>query len=254
MRRFGSRLIASGIGSLTEVTADDCDAFLWAPTRRNAPPSLHTVHLRRTALHDLFAVLADLEPSFSDPSSRLDLPPRSGNQARPLTDGEMHLVRTAALGRSHQANRAIAAVSLAEATATTGEIACIRWSSVDLDAGSVNLPGADPVQARRGTLSSWGMASLRRIADDRIPTDDDWVVPRRAEYGDAHSAQAAMSNLLSKVLSAGGLSGPGIRPSSIRLWAGAHVLGTDGVEAAASALGIRSLDATRRALSRDGTS
>ena len=57
-----------------------------------------------------------------------------------------------------------------------------------------------------------------------------------------------MSNLLAKLLHAAGLIGDDIRPSSIRLWAGARVLNSEGIEGAAMALGLASLDATHAAL------
>ncbi len=249
MRRFATRLSASGVPSLTTVGVEECEAFLWAPTRRNAAPSIHTVHLRRTALRDLFSVLGDLDASTVDPSRVLDLPAREGRQTRPLTEAEMTLVRTAALGRSRDRHRAVSAISLAEATATTGELAQIRWSAVDLAVGTVLLPGASPVEERTGAFSAWGKATLTRVANEVDPAGDDWVIPRRAHYGESHSAQAAMANLLTKVLASAGLKGSGVRPGSIRLWGGSHVLAERGIEAAAVALGIQSLDATRRALS-----
>ena len=251
MRRFASRLTASSVPSLLTVKSEECEAFMWAPTRRNATPSLHTVHLRRTALRDLFDVLGELEPGAADPTRTIDLPARDGRGARPLTDAEIDLVRTAALGRSRARHRATAAVCLAEATGTTGEIAQIRWSAVDLTAGTVRLPGAPPVVARTGTLSAWGRATLAAMADEVEPDDVDWVVPRRDHYGDAHCAQAAMANLLAKVLATSGLDLPHIRPGSIRLWGAAQVLGAHGIEAAAAALGISSLDAARRSLHHD---
>ena len=72
--RFGSRLAATGVTSLTTISDDDCEQFLWARTKRNAAPSIHTVHLRRSAIRSLFTVLIELGEDFTDPSLRLALP------------------------------------------------------------------------------------------------------------------------------------------------------------------------------------
>jgi len=248
MGRFTSRLEASGVRSLVEATAADCDAFCWARTRRGAAPSLHTVHLRRTALRNLFAILDGLEPGWVDPTARLDLPGRPSARVRPLTDAEMHLVRTAALGGSRSRARVTCAVSLAEATATTGEVAQIRWRDLDRAAGSVGLPGAPPIRPRRAELTPWGAATLLRASDEVTPAPEEFVVPRRSPYADPHTAQAAMANLLAKLLVTAGVAVPGVRPSSIRLWGALQVLQLRGIEAAAAALGVSSLDVARRAL------
>jgi integrase/recombinase XerC len=245
--RFANRLIATGVESLLEVRLADCEGFIWAPTKRNSAPSLHTIHLRRTAVRGLFRTLRQLELDFVDPTAHLDLPSKGDPRARPLTDDELTSLRIAALGRVRSSNRAALAVALAESTATTGEISQVRWRDVDLAAGTVALPGASPIRARTVTLSPWGRGVLTRVSDETSPPADDFVVSRRG-YTDSHSGQAAMANLLAKLLDAAGLVGGDVRPTSIRLWAGATVLDTRGVEAAAAALGITSLDATLRSL------
>lgn len=247
--RFANRLIATGVESLLDATLADCEGFIWAPTKRNAAPSMHTVHLRRTAVRGLFRALRQLEPDFVDPTTHLDLPSKGDPRARPLTDDELMSLRVAALGRVRSSNRAALAVALAESTATTGEIPQVRWRDVDLAAGTVALPGATPIRARTGALSPWGRGVLTRVSDETSPPADDFVVSRRG-YTDSHSGQAAIANLLAKLLRAAGLVSNDVRPTSIRLWGGAHALNTRGVEAAAAALGITSLDATLRSLHR----
>ncbi len=247
--RFANRLVATGVESLLDACLADCEGFVWAPTKRNTAPSMHTVHLRRTALRGLFRALRQLEPDFVDPTTHLDLPTKGDPRARPLTDDELTSLRIAALGRVRSSNRAALALALAESTATTGEIPQVRWRDVDLAAGTVALPGVTPVRARMGALSPWGRGVLKRVRNETSPPTDDFVVSRRG-YGDSHSGQAAMANLLAKLLDSAGLVGSDVRPTSIRLWAGATVLDTRGVEAAAAALGITSLDATLRSLHR----
>lgn len=251
MRRFATRLRAQDRHSLLDASLEDCAAFVWAPTRRARPPSLHTVHLRRTALHGLYQTLGTLDPSTPNPAALLILPARPVNAARPLRDSEMALVRTAALGRGRESSRACAALALAEATATTGEIALARWGDLDLTRGSVSLPGAPPVRAREAHISDWGAATLARMSRRGLAAPDSWVVSRHGDYHDVHSAQAAMANLLTRVLCAAGLDDEHVRPTSIRLWAARRTLGRDGVVAAARALGIASLDATTRSLSME---
>ena len=114
--RFATRLVATGVGSILEVSEADCESFMWAPTRRNVSPSVHTVHLRRTALRGVFRVLHQLDPAFTDPTATVDLPGRHGRCTRPLSNGEIVLLRTAALGRNRQPLRGASVIALAEAT------------------------------------------------------------------------------------------------------------------------------------------
>ncbi len=251
IRRFGARLSSQGVATLLQVSLEDCEGFVWARTHRGAPPSLATVHLRRTALTGLFATLREVEPSADDPTRDLLLPPRTTRQVRRLDDGEMTRVRVAALGRARSSDRAVLAVALAEATATSGEIPQIRWRDIEVARGVVRLPGASPIRAREGRLSPWGQRAFARIYRAQGPSPDTFVVSRRGGYADSHTAQAAVANLLSKVMTAAGVDGPVVRPSSIRLWGAHQVLLTSGIEAATLALGVASLDTARDALSME---
>ena len=249
IERFAARLEATGVTSLLAVTPEHCEGFIWAKTRRQRNPSLATAHLRRSALTGLFAALRQVEPGLVDPTVALSLPSKTERRVRPLSDAEMTRVRVAALGRVRSSRRAALSVALAEASATTGEIAQIQWRDVDLGSGAVDLPGAMPIQPRTGHLSSWGRGVLTRFHHDAQPRPEEFVVPSRVGYADPHSAQAAMANLLTKVLTAAGVTGPGVRPGSLRLWGARQVLVGFGVEAAAEALGVTSLDVARRSLS-----
>ena len=244
--RFSGRLTATGRTSLIDATSGDCEGFVWARTKREANPSIHTVHLRRSAIRFLFAVLCDLDESFVDPSGCLTLPSKRVRRARPLTASEITLLRTSSLGGQDSAPRASRALALAEASATTGEIPRVRWRDVDLIAGTVSLPGAPPVRPRTVPLSSWGHGVLTQHFNDADL--DDLVIAGSHSWSSDHSGQSAMANLLSRLLESAGLRGDDIRPSSIRLWAGAEALSAHGIEAAAEALGLSSLDATRSAL------
>ncbi len=247
--RFAARLTATGVASLLDATAQDCENFLWAPTRRNTQPAMHTVHLRRTALRNLFGIIEQLDPQFADPSRNLDLPSKHSRSVRPLTNPELALVRTAALGRHRHPLRSAAIVALAETTATTTEIAHIRWHHIDLEHRSVELCGADPVQARVGQLTTWGTGVLHRWHDNTPAAgDDDHVIDRRNPTMTAHVAQASITNQLHRLIGDAGLHDPTIKPASIRLWGARQQLERHGIEHAARALGVSSLDTAAAAL------
>lgn len=248
MTRFGARLSATGVTSLLEVSRHDCEDFVWAPSRRSKVPALSTVHLRRTALLNLFATVRTLEVGFVSPALDVKLPSKTVRQVRPLTDAEVHRVRVAAAGRGRGRDRAVLAVALSEATATTGELAQVRWRDLDVATGVIALPGADPIVARWSLLSSWGQGVVKDHWRELRPSDDEFVISRLGAYGDAHCAQAAMANLVTKVMTGAGVTGVGARPSSLRLWGARQVLLTSGIEAAATALGVASLDVARQVL------
>jgi len=235
-RRFATRLTATGVASLHDADLADCENFVWAPTRRGQPPAMHTVHLRRTVVRAIYRTLVELDPTRTDPTRQLDLPAKPAGGTRPLTDNEITLVRTTALTHPHQPARVAVTVALAEATATTGELHQICWEHLDLTTGTVELPGADPVTARTGTLTRWGHGVLT------THHADGFVIERRTPFRDPHSGQAAMSNLLARLLNDAGIHDPAVKPSSIRLWGARQHLTTSGIEAAARALGYDSLD------------
>ncbi len=227
---------------IAEVTPGDCEAFVHAHTRTGAPPSTATLHFRRTTVRAVFRTLRHLGVDVGDPTLDLVLGPRTVRTTRPLTDDEVTLVRVCALGRAREPLRAATAVALAEATATTREIPLVCVGDVDLAAGIVRLPGAARVDARGATLTSWGVGVLRRHLAGL--DDGDPVLVVRGDPT-ALAAQAAACNLLAGLLDTAGLRAePDVRPGSVRAWAGAVVHRRTGrIDAAARALGVRSLDA-----------
>jgi len=246
-KRFATRLTVTGVASLSDVTVEDCENFVWAPTRRGVAPSRHTVHLRRTAVRALYREAQQFDPDLADPSVTLRLPPKPGNNTRPLTDRELILVRTAALARPRQPLRAAATVAFAEATATTSEVPPITIADINLHTKTVTLPGADPVQPRTGTLTDWGVGVLTRYLTTIICNPDDLVFARINNSPNSHVAQAAMSNLLARLLHEAGIHDPLTKPASIRLWGGRQQL-HHGIEAATRSLGLDSLDRAANAL------
>jgi hypothetical protein len=244
-RRFAARLAATGITCLEEADLASCHGFVWAVTRRNEPPSVHTAHLRRTTLRAIYRTWRVHSPGLADPTRDLDLPPKTSRAARPLQEDELLLVRATSLGRRRQPLRIAAMVALAEATATTGEIPQVCWDALDLARGTVALPGAPPVLARTGRLTDWGRGVLGRLHAETRPEPDDPVTHRGASVPGEHAGQATTSNVLARLLRDAGLSERDLKPTSIRLWAPATRLQAGGpIEQAATSLGLSSLDAT----------
>ena len=244
--RFARRVAARS--SITEVSPDDCEAFVYAATRDGRQPSLATLHFRRTTLRALYRSWRQLGLEVADPTLDLRLPPKSVLTTRPLTDDEINLVRICALGR--RSTRAAAALALAEATATTREIPSVTAAHVDLVAGTVALPGGARVDPRTSQLSSWGVGLLTRHL--RGVGTDQYVIPVRGADG-ALPAQSGACNLITALLHTAGLRAePDVRPGSIRAWAGASVHHhTRRIEDAALALGLRSLDAAAETIAFD---
>lgn len=239
--RFARRVAARP--TIGDVTTDDCEAFIHAATRTGEPPSLATLHFRRTTLRALYRSLRYHDITDLDPTLDLELPAKSTRRTRPLTDDEINLLRLCALGRSTTNFRSALALALAEATATTREIPLVTTSDIDLTDMTIRLPGGARVEPRTSTLTTWGAGVLQRHL--AAAPDARHLIPVR---GDAQRlpAQAGTCNLLATLLDTAGLrTEPDVRPGSIRAWAGATTLRSTGrIDAAASRLGLRSLDAT----------
>lgn len=248
-RRYAARLTATGHTSLWSATPADCEAFIWAVTRRNQPPSLHTAHLRRTTLRAIYRTLRATDPAGVDPTRDVALPPKTQRVARPLDDAEVLLVRTTSLGRRRQPLRIAAMVALAEATATTSEIAAIRWRDIDLTHGHVGLPGAPPVQPRIGQLTGWGLGVVRRLHTELEPHPGDAVTHRGRSPVGSHAGQATTSNVLARLLADAGVRDDDTKPTSLRLWAARAALDRGSrIEEVARQLGVTSLDAAAEAV------
>ena len=236
---------ASGFGQLQQVTAEVAGDFLAARLTSGLRPTLATQYNRRTALRLLFAWARRLGLADGDPTLDLVLPPANSASTRPLTDDEVERCRDVAQWSSAQV---AAAWALAEATARGVEIALVSARDVDLDNKSVDLPGGARTEPRRGTLTSWAVAALARRL--KASTDGQTV----AFTGSSRAAgQASTCRAISSVLVRAGLAGqPDVRPASIAGWAGRRVFDETGsIEAAARAMGVRSLDRAARLIGLD---
>lgn len=246
--RYATRLETLGIDSLRAATPADAAAFVRAPTRKGTPPSIHTMHLRRTTLRSIYRTLHHLDPPCADPTTFLELPSRWFRAARPLTDAEIHQLRTAVMSRRGDPPPGALVLALAEAGASTVELTVLRWADIGDD--TVALPGGSRILARTARLTAWGAATIARhrathpVAGTELAVSGSTMPPR------SQPAQAAMTNRLRQLLRTGELhTDPALGPRSIRLWAAAHRYQATGrIEDAAHVLGMRSLDACAAAI------
>lgn len=236
---------------LSDVCRSHVERFVHAPGADGVAPSVATAHLRRSAVRLLFRVLRSAGEVDHDPTLDLVLPPRSSLAARPLTDDEVVLGRSFSehtLGETRQPS----AWALAEATARTSELPVILPQHADLDHRRVWIPGSTKTHSRWGALSGWGVEALdRRLHVLKRDGSEGPIV--YGGRGSAESRQASSCAAIADTLRRAGLAGqPDIRPVSVAAWAGRRVLEETGkIEAAAAALGMRSLDTTARLVAWD---
>lgn len=244
--RFAARQRTLGRSRLDTVTVDDALGFLWARTRRGIDPAVATVHLRRTALRMLFRALSTLDVDADDPTQQITIPPKTRTQLRPLDDHEISLLRVAAAGRTRGRLLGMASIALAEATATTGEIAALTWDALRPGHPDVRLPGAGRIRPRLAMLTPWGTRAVTDLAHHSSRAPDmpgTSVVYRGAAAPGSQPSQAAIVNRITHLLTLAGLDDPDVRPASIRLWQPAQILAAGGsIEQAANQLGLASLD------------
>ena len=231
-----------------EMTRGWCSAAAHRQGRWTAPaPS--TVRNRQWALtvvcDALEAAGAEIDPALRP--GREPRPP-APRRSRPLTPTERELVRAFA-DRGLAGSRRSAMVALAEAGASTAEIALVRVCDVDLAAGTVRL-GAD--RARVNPLTGWGAEAIRRVlvvngidpsAHTRLCVTD--------RIGTRQGAQSVATWLCDVIRDAGLAEADAVTGGSIRLTTASEVLARDGIEAAARFLGARSLDAAAASLGHD---
>ena len=251
--RFGRFVeVGHGVACLDEVTSDHARAFVSAFGTDGVAPGLATQHLRRSAVRLLFRVSRELGLASGDPTLDLRLASRSRSTARPLSDEEVALCRTAAL-HSLTSTRLAAAWALAEATVRTAELSHLRVADLELRRARVWIHGSPRTEPRWGRLSDWGGVQLERRAHELRPSADPATLLVYGGDGSAESRQASSCQAIGETLRRAGLgTEPDVRPVSVAAWAGAGVLADTGrIEAVARALGCRSLDAAARLIGFD---
>lgn len=207
------------------------------------------MHLRRTVLRSIYRTLHGLDPTVGDPTAYVALPSRWYRTQRPLTDAEIHQLRTAVVMRRGDPPPGAVLLALAEAGATTAELTVLRWQ--DLGPGNTALlPGMTRVLPRVVTLTDWGATVIARARSTDVELSDLVVATSSTKPPGSQPAIAAMTNRLRQLLRSAELhTATGIGPRSIRLWAGVCAYRRTGrIEDAAAVLGMRALDRTAAAI------
>lgn len=202
-----------GIGSLAEVSPSLVQAFIRAPKGDLAPPSVATMHWRRTALRLLFRAGREVGLVATDPTLDVRLPPRSSVSTRPLTEDEVQLCRAAAqwaLGATRRAT----AWALAEATCGSSELPHITAADVDVQAGTVWISGGKRTAPRTGVLSDWGSAQVRRRIVEMSSTGEPLVYAGSSRAGGGQASCAAA--IVDVLVRAGLHDEPDVRPARWR--------------------------------------
>ena len=239
--RFDRFAAAHAVTQARAVTPELVARFVQAVGSDRREPSVATMHQRRSVIRLAFRLYHRADPAVLDPTYDLVLPSRSTLAVRPLTDDEIDVVRAVSLSTLIE-TRQPAIVALAEAGAVTTEIAAITGDDLDLDAGTVSLPGARHATPRVVPLTPWGTTQLaRRSRDSTGP-----LTYRGGNSGNA--AQASVSVALRRMFNTAGLAREhDLNLASIRAWAGRRSFDhSEHIEDAARVLGCRSLDTAAR--------
>jgi hypothetical protein len=238
------------VESLNDVAATVVDLFVTSRLISGRPPTLATMHDRRSTVRLLFRLARRCAIVTGDPTLDVVLAARSTSAARPLTDVEIELGRDTALW-SLESRRIASIWALSEATGRGAELGTVRVRHVNLGEGRVWLSGGARTTPRWGHLTSWGASVLTaRLAE----LGDDREVP--VGYGGTStglSPQVSTCTAISRVLVRCGLAGEAdVRPTSVAAWAGRRVFDQTGsIERTALTLGVRSLDQAARIIGWD---
>jgi integrase len=252
--RFGGFVgRAFGVTSLSEISGGQVEAFVRAATGAGQVPSVATMRLRRSALRLLFRTARELGLVESDPTVDVQLPSRTNESARPLTDAEVDGCRRVCL-HDLASTRLSVAWALGEATARTAEIPHVTVRDLDLSSGRVWLRGSNKTEPRWGALTGWGASQVARHVRSLGDISGDTAIAYGGS-GNLESRRSFSSQAIRETLQRAALThDPYVRPTSLTAWAGVAVMRTTRrIEAVALALGVRSLDAAARVIGWDWT-
>jgi integrase/recombinase XerC len=244
---------AFGVASLAEVSPAHVESFVRSTNANGELPSVATMRLRRSTLRLLFRTARDLGLVEGDPTLDLVLPSRTNEAARPLTDLEVQRCRRAAL-EDLSSTRLVVPWALGEATARTAEIPHLRAGDLDLAGARAWIHGSSNTEPRWGSLTTWGTRQLERHLREHAPANHHTSLTHEGSVN-AESRRAHSSQAIRETLQRAGLTNdPYVRPASLAAWAGRRVLCSTGrIDAAARALGMRSLDGAARFIGWDWT-
>lgn len=231
---------ALGVSSVDEVNEQFVHRFMWARTARASLPSEMTRRHRRGIVRLILRALRNAGIATVDPTIDLRLESEPPAVFRPLDTQEIRRCEAASGGV--ELTRMPGMLALAEASATTWEIGFVTTCDVNLSAETVRLPGTQHLLPRTNPLTPFGVAALAARVD-HLPEGAQIFTPRSTPLSANANASAVLGRLLRRAQLAH-LSD--VRIDSIRAWRGHCAYKEGGIEAAAAALGCRSLDTAAR--------
>jgi integrase len=238
---FDAYAAASGVTTIGEVNEQLVGDWIRSLTTRGGPAAPATQRLRRSVIRSLFRELRRYGVSVGDPS--LDVAVASGRVQghRALTDIEVERCRWAALATA-RATRQPAIWALAEAGASSAEVAGVRIRDLDLDSSRAWVEAASITDPRWIELSEWGVKQLAlRVAD--VGPDPEVTVAYQGTRS-LHSRNCSVDAGLEAIFRRAGIAeDPQVAPRSVTAWVGRRLLADTGrIEVMAARLGLRSLD------------
>lgn len=247
---FVEMLAQLSVPAVAAISPSVCETFLRSPAPSGSQPSARLTGQRRTALRFVFRLARAERLLALDPTVDLALPARSPNPPRPLTDAEVAACRSASFWDLGDTRRA-AAWALAEATARSSELACLRVRDIDLENRRAWIHGGKATTDRWGLLTDWGCTQIaRRLEHLGEEPDRGLVYQGRSPAG---AGQVASCTAVVDVLQRAGLTRlPRVRPGSVAAWAGKQILAeTRRIDIVAQRLGLTSLDRVARLIEWD---
>jgi integrase/recombinase XerC len=259
-RRYARYATACGVVSLDGADRRIAEGFITARGRNRhghiSDSALATHHLRRSVLRVLYRTARSLGLTEADPTMDVNLPPKTRQSTRPLTDEEALLVRRYAESRIGRTRHA-AAVALADAGAHTGEIGHLSVADLDLDHERVWVHGSSKTAPRWRPLDRWQLHVLseraRELRSRNAGVPDEDLPLATSGRGTDAQLQARVCVALNDVMTWAGLAGEAdLRPGSITLRRAASAFAETGrIEDAATCLGFASLDRAATAIGYD---
>jgi integrase len=234
-----------GVEYLDELDAPLIEQFINMAAHRagvywDASPS--TKRDRRWKIKEIFTTLKRLGLWNGPVLFGEQIPSRCGETHRPLTDGELQLVRSCSYRWLLPVRRPIV-VALSEAGGSAGEIAEVELADVDLTAGTVSFRAGTP---RVNRIPGEALTALHRALADGAAQGSRVAV---TDSLDKNRAKRSVTQELSEVMRDAGLSRvTKVSGRSIRLHHALAMFDRDGIGAAARFLGNHSLDTTMRSL------
>lgn len=246
-------LDAHGITAWDQITSQLIGDFCEVPNPRGLGQAKRlepgTVRGRHTAAFAVLSVAQSLGAPV-DPRELSTTRPPPGPRAvaaRPLTDEEAEWLER--FSRSGLHPRPIAMlVSLAFSGGTNDDLAAVRKSDLDLEAGTVKFAGAFE---RVNKMRERDAETIGRYLEHDTDLGDDSLLCMTGRANSPKGARSVGERLHLALRGAGLSHTPGVSVRSIRLTGAKRVFEESGIAAAARYMGSPSLDAAAAALRHD---